>query len=72
MITKALFKIGAGKQASPSPDITQNYLYGVTCQSAFLCWAVGQFNNGNGQGTLIEKWMGMHGRLSVRQTWTRR
>jgi len=48
--------------ASPNTSTTQdNYLQGVTCASASLCWAVGFYNAGSGFGpyrTLIEQWNG--------------
>ena len=37
---------------------TQNFLNGVTCTSASDCWAVGYYNNGTRDQTLIERWNG--------------
>ena len=44
---------------SPNTDTSQdNLLYGVTCTSASQCWAVGYYNNGSADQTLIEHWNG--------------
>jgi hypothetical protein len=40
---------------SPNTSTTEsNFLYGVTCASASECWAVGYYNNGVADQTLIE------------------
>jgi hypothetical protein len=45
--------------ASPNGDTSHNnVLYGVACVSASQCWAVGNYNNGTADVTLIEKWNG--------------
>ncbi len=47
-------------QASPSPGSSpnKNELYGVADTSATNAWAVGQYNNGSTDRTLIERWNG--------------
>lgn len=44
--------------ASPSPGTTRNRLWGVTCNSAADCWAVGDFFNSGPTQSLIEHWDG--------------
>jgi hypothetical protein len=45
--------------ASPNTSATQgNALSAVACASASACWAVGSYNNGNVNRTLIERWNG--------------
>jgi hypothetical protein len=45
--------------ASPNASSTQNnILYSVACSSASQCWAIGGYNNGTADLTLIEKWNG--------------
>jgi len=44
---------------SPNPSASvNNILYGVTCVSASNCWAVGFYNTGITDQTLIERWDG--------------
>ena len=45
--------------SSPNTLTTQsNFLLGVTCVSASDCWAVGYYNAGSAESTLIEHWDG--------------
>ena len=45
--------------SSPNTSPTQsNQLAGVTCVSASECWAIGSYDNGTTQQTLIERWDG--------------
>ena len=45
--------------SSPNTSSSQhNYLNSVTCASASECWAVGVYNNGSVNQTLIEQWNG--------------
>ena len=39
-------------------DAQNNVLHGVTCASASNCWAVGYYDNGTTNQTLIERWDG--------------
>ena len=44
---------------SPNTSTAQNnVLFGVTCESASECWAVGSYYNGGTGQTLIERWDG--------------
>jgi hypothetical protein len=44
---------------SPNPNgAAYSYLYGVSCANATTCFAVGYFNNGGGDITLVERWNG--------------
>src|SRR5438093_5065997 len=44
--------------ASPSPSVTRNFLYGVSCVSVAACTAVGSHNVNGRSRTLIESWNG--------------
>src|SRR5262249_15814306 len=44
---------------NPPPSPVPNYLSGSTCVSSSDCWAVGYFNQGGPDQTLIEHWDGV-------------
>src|SRR5205814_1693278 len=44
--------------ASPSPSVTRNFLFSVSCVSVAACTAVGSHNVNGRSRTLIESWNG--------------
>jgi hypothetical protein len=53
---------GTSWTIATSPDgnaNNENFLNGVTCASASECWAVGYYNDGSYNRTLIEQWNGI-------------